>query len=180
MGPYARVDYWPLPSCDAGEECLAGPYWSRDASGGQSRGVDPYSCVNVPSLPYTCGSPGRQSLTRYFVNTFITQPNSNGSRFQEAVLAQLHLVAAQHGQGRRIIQEDAGGLGALVNGGHHGLRHFATVRRPPSLFARRAPLFHFPLTAEAAGAPSWTPGGQSRPRVAGGPAALRRPRAQGR
>ena len=94
MGPYARVDYWPLPSCDAGEECLAGPYWSRDASGGQSRGVDPYSCVNVPSLPYTCGSPGRQSLTRYFVNTFITQPNSNGSRFQEAVLAQLHQIKA--------------------------------------------------------------------------------------
>ena len=73
MGPYARVDYWPLPSCGPGEECLAGPYWSRDPDGGKSRGVDPYSCVTVDSLPYTCGSPGRQSLTRYFVNTFLTQ-----------------------------------------------------------------------------------------------------------
>ena len=94
MGPYARVDYWPLPSCGPGEECLAGPYWSRDAGDGQSRSVDPYSCVNTQSLPYTCGSPGRQSLTRYFFNTFVTQRNTNSSLFQRAVLQQLRQIKA--------------------------------------------------------------------------------------
>lgn len=73
MGPYSRVDYWPIPICEPGTECLDGPYWSRDTGGGVSRGVDPYSCVTIPSLPYTCGSPGRQSLVRYFVDTFLKQ-----------------------------------------------------------------------------------------------------------
>jgi hypothetical protein len=33
LGPYSRVDYWPMPVCAPGEECLAGPYWSRDEGG---------------------------------------------------------------------------------------------------------------------------------------------------
>lgn len=94
MGPYARVDYWPIPSCGPGEECLAGPYWARDDAGGRSRGVDPYACVTVQSLPYTCGSPARQALTRYFFNTFVTQRNTNSSVFQRAVLAQLRTIQA--------------------------------------------------------------------------------------
>ena len=91
LGPYARVDYWPIPTCAAGEECLDGPFWSRDDVGA-TRSVDPYSCVTVNSLPYTCGSPGRQSLTRYFVNTFLSQTNSNSSVFQTAVRAQLNNI----------------------------------------------------------------------------------------
>jgi hypothetical protein len=76
MGPYARVDYWPMPVCQAGEECLVGPFWSRDTAGGQTRSVDPYNCLTVKSLPYTCGSPARQSLTRYFVNNFLAFRNT--------------------------------------------------------------------------------------------------------
>ena len=94
MGPYARVDYWPMPACQAGEECLTGPYWSRDTAGGQSRSVDPYTCLNVNSLPYTCGSPGRQSLIRYFVNTYLSDANANTSVFQQSVLAQLREIKA--------------------------------------------------------------------------------------
>ena len=94
MGPYARVDYWPMPACQAGEECLTGPYWSRDTGQGQSRSVDPYNCLTVNSLPFTCGSPGRQSLIRYFVNTFLSNANSNTSVFQQSVLAQLRDIKA--------------------------------------------------------------------------------------
>jgi len=94
MGPYARVDYWPMPVCLQGEECLTGPYWSRDAGEGLSRSVDPYTCLTVQSLPYTCGSPARQSLIRYFVNTFLTDANANTSVFQQAVLAQLQQIKA--------------------------------------------------------------------------------------
>lgn len=89
MGPYSRVDYWPIPSCQAGEECLTGPYWSRDTNMGQSRSVDPFTCITVNSLPYTCGSPARQSITRYFVNQYMSDSNANTSVFQRAVLAQL-------------------------------------------------------------------------------------------
>lgn len=94
MGPYARVDYWPMPVCQAGEECLTGPYWSRDTGMGQSRSVDPYTCLTVNSLPYTCGSPARQSVIRYFVNTFLSDANANTSVFQQSVLAQLQQIKA--------------------------------------------------------------------------------------
>lgn len=94
MGPYARVDYWPMPACQAGEECLTGPYWSRDTGQGRSRSVDPYNCLTVNSLPFTCGSPGRQSLIRYFVNTYLSNANANTSVFQQSVLAQLREIKA--------------------------------------------------------------------------------------
>ena len=93
MGPYARVDYWPLPTCLTNEECLAGPYWSRDPHQGLSRSVDPASCVqgSAHSLPYTCGSPARQSLVRYFVNQMLSLSNTkDGSVIKVAVLEQLH------------------------------------------------------------------------------------------
>ena len=91
LGPYARVDYWPIPPCAAGEECLDGPFWARDGAGA-SRSVDPYTCVTLNSLPYTCGSPARQSLTRYFVNNFLSGSNGNSSVFQRAVRAQLQSI----------------------------------------------------------------------------------------
>ena len=75
MGPYSRVDYWPAPVCPPGagdgQECLRGPFWSRDEGEGQGRGVDPGTCDAPTSLPYTCGSPARKSLMRYLVKSIL-------------------------------------------------------------------------------------------------------------
>ena len=82
MGPYSRVDYWPVPDCPPGEECLRGPFWSRDEGEGQQRHVDPASCPAPVSLPFTCGSPSRKALMRYLVLRLLpqdTQPNQNVS-----------------------------------------------------------------------------------------------------
>lgn len=90
MGPYARVDYWATPVCQAGEECLSGPFWSRDLGNGTSRRVDPDTCESQPTLPYTCGSPARQSLMRYLVNDLVSQSqDGQGSAIQQAVLAHI-------------------------------------------------------------------------------------------
>lgn len=91
LGPYARVDYWPIPPCDGTEDCPNGPYWARDEAG-TSRNLDPYDCVQEPSLPYTCGSPGRQSLVRFFVKRYLSQGNGNSSVFQQAVKARLEEI----------------------------------------------------------------------------------------
>ena len=82
MGPYSRVDYWPVPDCPAGEECLRGPFWSRDEGEGQQRHVDPRTCPAPVSLPFTCGSPARKALMRYLVRSLLPQdapPNQNTS-----------------------------------------------------------------------------------------------------
>ena len=71
MGPYSRIDYWPTPVCEQGEECLRGPFWSRDEDEGLGRFVDPKSCSAPTTLPYTCGSPARKSLMRYLVKTIL-------------------------------------------------------------------------------------------------------------
>jgi hypothetical protein len=84
MGPYSRVDYWPIPDCSAGEECLRGPFWSRDEEGGQQRHVDPSTCSAPVSLPYTCGSPGRKSLMRFLVLRLLHQPDSAGVQNQNS------------------------------------------------------------------------------------------------
>ena len=82
MGPYSRVDYWPMPVCASGEECLAGPYWSRDDGGGAGRQVDPNSCQSSPQLPYTCGSPARRSLMKYLVKNVLPYRGLNGNQNQ--------------------------------------------------------------------------------------------------
>ena len=92
LGPYARVDYWPIPACEDGLECLVGPYWSRDDGAGASRSVDPYSCMASPTIPFTCGSPARRSLVRYYVSNFLTRRNSNVSVFQQAIRLQIQDV----------------------------------------------------------------------------------------
>ena len=96
MGPYSRVDYWPIPACSGGqneEECLIGPYWSRDEESGKGRGVDPDSCPTLPSLPYTCGSPSRKAVMRYLVQDWLTgrgtPRNQNGSVIHETILSTL-------------------------------------------------------------------------------------------
>ncbi len=92
MGPYSRVDYWPVPDCPAGEECLRGPFWSRDEGEGQQRHVDPQSCPAHVSLPFTCGSPARRALMRYLVLRMLpedTQPNQNASNVAAILRATL-------------------------------------------------------------------------------------------
>ena len=94
MGPYSRVDYWPIPACDtAGEECLAGPYWARAEDGG--RGVDPDACASQPSLPYTCGSPARQALMRYLVKDVLPKPTGNVTVIHETVVGTLEQIRAE-------------------------------------------------------------------------------------
>ena len=98
LGPYARVDYWPTPPCLPNEECLTGPYWSRDNDAGQTRNVDPNTCTSTPTLPYTCGSPARKALVSYFINTIVTGvSNSNASALHLAILAQINSIAATWG-----------------------------------------------------------------------------------
>ena len=98
MGPYARMDYWPTPECVEGEECLRGPFWSRDAGDGSSRDVDPSTCDAPPSLPYTCGSPGRKSLMRYLVLKLLagggTETNQNTSNIGVILRTTLRDLAA--------------------------------------------------------------------------------------
>ena len=93
MGPYARMDYWPIPSCGPGEECLTGPYWARSEDGG--RGVDPDACASQPTLPYTCGSPARQALMRFLVRDVLPNKagsNANGSVIHETVVGTLRQI----------------------------------------------------------------------------------------
>ena len=73
MGPYARVDYWPAPRCDESErdDCLVGPYWSRDSGKGKSRGVDLDTCDAAGEVPFTCGSPTRKAMVRDFVRQYL-------------------------------------------------------------------------------------------------------------
>lgn len=80
MGPYSRIDYWPIPDCQDGQECLRGPSWSRDDGNGSQRTVDPNACAAPSTLPYTCGSPGRQSLMRYLVLNMLTDGGNEGNQ----------------------------------------------------------------------------------------------------
>jgi hypothetical protein len=92
MGPYSRVDYWPIPACDTADECLTGPFWARGDDGG--RGVDPDACASQPTLPYTCGSPARQALMRYLVKDVLPKPTGNVTVIHETVVGTLEQVRA--------------------------------------------------------------------------------------
>ena len=98
MGPYSRVDYWPMPACGPGQECLAGPYWARDEGAGATRNVDINHCPAETSLPYTCGSVARRSLMRYFVTNVLAgngaAKNKNMSVMREIMLATLRGIDA--------------------------------------------------------------------------------------
>lgn len=118
MGPYSRVDYWPTPECVAGEECLRGPFWARDEGEGAGRGVDPGTCAAPPSLPYTCGSPGRKSLMRYLVRKMLasggTPANQNASNVAVILRATLQDLAGLWGDTAGFGCEcAAGGLSPL-------------------------------------------------------------------
>lgn len=92
MGPYSRIDYWPIPLCLPGDECLVGPHWSRDDNAGASRQVDPTTCQAEMQLPYTCGSSSRRSLMRYLVKEVL--PRGTGVRNANATLAQRVILLA--------------------------------------------------------------------------------------
>ena len=92
MGPYSRVDYWPIPVCEPDSECLVGPYWARDEAMGGTRQVDAGSCPTESSLPYTCGSPARKSLMRYLVKDIL--PGGTGVRNKNATVANEIIVLA--------------------------------------------------------------------------------------
>lgn len=87
MGPYARVDYWPAPRCDEGErdDCLVGPYWSRDENRGKTRKVDLDTCTAAASLPFTCGSPTRKAMVRDFVRQYLEEGSGGADLVAELV-----------------------------------------------------------------------------------------------
>jgi len=69
MGPYPRVDYWPVDT----RRMLSIPSWHRD-SNGSSRQIDPRKCVlwNSDKIPpYSCGSPARQAVIKYFFRDYL-------------------------------------------------------------------------------------------------------------
>ena len=73
LGPYARMDYWPVPFCDESErpDCLVGPYWSRDDRRGKTRKLDVDTCNSESELPFTCGSPTRRAMVKDFVKQYL-------------------------------------------------------------------------------------------------------------
>jgi hypothetical protein len=80
QGPYARVDFW-----GGAEVGLEVPYWARDAGGlGISRkmdlpcGEDKLEGDYLP--PFTCGSPTRRAIIKYFVRNTIND-GDQGTEF---------------------------------------------------------------------------------------------------
>jgi hypothetical protein len=124
MGPYSRVDYWPIPECvdSDDDECLTGPFWSRDDNGmGAGRGVDPDSCSSLPTLPYTCGSPSRQALMRYLVlNVLPGSGSKNGSVIHETMMRTLQEIMRNW--------NDTAAFGCACPGGG-GVNHSASCCR---------------------------------------------------
>jgi hypothetical protein len=112
MGPYGRMDYWPTLGCDeaSGSECLVGPYWARDDAGGASRGIDVGRCESTGTLPFTCGSPSRKAMVKYFVSEYVLQGGSGGQVVAELVREWLRETHA--------IWSDAGRFGCDCPAGH--------------------------------------------------------------
>lgn len=74
LGPYARMDYWPQNTE------LTGMFWARDETRGKTRRLDISTCSRTDSLPFTCGSPSRKALVRYFVQVILLNGrNGNGN-----------------------------------------------------------------------------------------------------
>ena len=118
MGPYSRVDYWPIPACQGeAEECLAGPHWSRDENAGLTRGVDARACPAEPTLPYTCGSPARKAVMRYLVKDLLPSQggrgNKNTSLIREILIRTLEGVRADWGNTSEYACGAACGAGLL-------------------------------------------------------------------
>jgi hypothetical protein len=92
MGPYSRINYWPIPIFKDNEENLKGPAWYRDDNEGKSRVIDIETCDGGETMPFSCGSPARRSVIRYFVKRMLSgqaRGNSNTTLIQRGVVAQL-------------------------------------------------------------------------------------------
>jgi hypothetical protein len=91
LGPYARMDHWPVPRCNENdrEDCLVGPYWSRDRAGGKSRNVDVSNCDSSKQLPFTCGSPTRKAMIKAFVTNYLEEGAGGADMIAELIRAWL-------------------------------------------------------------------------------------------
>lgn len=92
LGPYSKVDYWPVPAYDENEENLLGPSWWRDENQGASRSMNPDTCVSSDTMPFTCGSPSRKGLIRFFVKNILSHQrggNANTTLIQRVIKKQL-------------------------------------------------------------------------------------------
>ena len=116
MGPYSRVDYWPIPVCREGEECLRGPFWSRDEGDGDNRFVDVKGCTAPNTLPYTCGSPARQSLMRYLVRRVL----SSGAGGRNQNITTIQRILRETLQGIRADWSSTGRFGCDCGGAGAG------------------------------------------------------------
>ena len=86
LGPFARMDYWPLPYCPPGTTgCLQGPVWARDDGQGVSRNVNPSQCSASAVPPFTCGTNTRKNMMKYFVQTYITQGRGGADMVRQQV-----------------------------------------------------------------------------------------------
>ena len=79
LGPYARMDYWPQ------SQNLEGLYYSRDENGGLKRAVDIRNCSKTTTLPFSCGSPNRKALIRYFVNIILLAGQNGNSLLNQLI-----------------------------------------------------------------------------------------------
>ena len=123
MGPYGRMDYWPTTGCpEGGDEsgCLVGPYWARDTGRGASRSVDVGACESTTTLPFTCGSPSRKAMVKYFVSEYVLHGGNGGEVMAELVRDWLRETHA--------IWSDVGSFGCDCPSGH-------TPRNDPSCCA---------------------------------------------
>jgi len=94
MGPYSRVDYWPIPlHNDNGLEAeLKGPTWYRDETKGKTRNIDVNTCPSTETMPFTCGSQPRRAAVKYFVKNMLSgnrRGNGNKTLIQKVVLEEL-------------------------------------------------------------------------------------------
>lgn len=98
MGPYSKVNYWPVPQYREEEDNLKGPSWYRDDHSGASRQYDIDACDGGEYMPFTCGSESRKSVVRYFVKTVLSgqrRNNNNKTLIQKIVVAELRSILAQ-------------------------------------------------------------------------------------
>ena len=98
MGPFARMDYWPLPSCVPGSDgCLHGPSWARDDGHGITRHIDPSACNSTTTLPFTCGTSTRQRMIKFFVDNYVTPGTGHSTHLLSEVLDWKESIARRFG-----------------------------------------------------------------------------------
>ena len=86
LGPYTRVDYRTV------DERLSPIFWARDENGGQSRNFT--ACFGDVmygdhQLPYTCGSPVRRSIIKFFIRDYLQSGRFNLQRNVSQLILQV-------------------------------------------------------------------------------------------